>query len=185
MTANARQIEGEPTAARRALATDPASSRAWWFLGTLAVLRNPQGASLTPTVIELTAPPGGSPPRHVHHRADDNFLLLEGEVVVRCGGRTLAARPGAYVALPAGVEHTFRVVSPGPARMLLVHADDEFLRFIQAVGTPTADLRIPPPGANDITRQELIAAGEAHNFSIVGEPLAEADARAVLAGASA
>jgi mannose-6-phosphate isomerase-like protein (cupin superfamily) len=178
MTATASQMQREAAGGARPLSTEPASSRAWWFLGTLAVLRNPEGAPLTPTVIELTVPPGGSPPRHVHHRADDNFLLLEGEVAVRCGGRMLAARPGTYVALPAGVDHTFRVVSPGPARMLLVHADDEFLRFIAAVGTPTTELTIPPPGANDLTREELIKAGERHRFSIVGPPLDEAEADA-------
>ena len=46
-------------AAVRELSTDPATSRAWWFLGTLAVLRNPQGAPRIPAVIELTVPAGG------------------------------------------------------------------------------------------------------------------------------
>src|SRR5690348_8615577 len=41
------------------LSTEPESSRAWWFLGTLAVLRNPRGAPPCPTIIELTVPPGG------------------------------------------------------------------------------------------------------------------------------
>ena len=155
----------------RELATEPATSRAWWFLGTLAVLRNPEGAPLSPTVIELTVPPGGSPPRHVHEKADDNFLLLEGEVVVRCGERSLTARPGAYVAMPAGVEHTFRVTGETPARMLLVHENDDFLKFIQAVGAPTTDLRVPPPGANDLDREALTRAGAAHDLRIVGPPL--------------
>src|SRR6185437_10128892 len=121
----------------RDLSTEPQSSRAWWFLGTLAVLRNPDGAPRCPTIIELTVPPGGSPPRHVHDTLDDNFLLLEGEVVVRCGERTFVARPGTYVTLPHGVDHTFRVTSAMPARMLLLHASDEFLRFIEAAGIPT------------------------------------------------
>src|SRR4051812_17622886 len=91
------------------LATTSKSSRAWWFLGTLAVLRNPIGAPQSPAVIELTVPPGGSPPRHLHEELDDSFLLLDGEVVVRCGTDTILARPGTYVVLPHGVEHTFRV----------------------------------------------------------------------------
>src|SRR6185437_10802265 len=100
------------------LLTEPGAGRAWWFLGTLAVLRNPDGAPRTPTVIELTVPPGGSPPCHVHDTLDDSFLLLDGEIVVRCGGQTVLARPGSYVALPAWVEHTFCVTSSDAARML-------------------------------------------------------------------
>jgi len=79
-------VAGAATA--RHLSSEPPTSRAWWFLGTLAVLRNPQGAPRTPAVIELTVPPGGSPPRHFHEALDDAFLLLEGEVVVRSGPAT-------------------------------------------------------------------------------------------------
>lgn len=157
----------------RALSTEAGHGRAWWFLGTLAVLRNPDGAPATPTVIELTIPPGGSPPLHVHDTLDDSFLLLEGEVFVRCGERTLVARPGTYVVLPAGVEHTFRVTSTVAAKMLLVHARDDFLAFIEAVGTPTGDLRVPPPDTDDFDREALIRAGAAHDVRIVGPTLNE------------
>jgi quercetin dioxygenase-like cupin family protein len=155
----------------RALATEPGTGQAWWSLGTLAVLRNPEGAPRSPTVIELTVPPGGSPPRHVHDALDDSFFLVDGEVLVRCGERTLTARPGDYVVLPAGVEHTFRVTGPGPARMLLIHERDDFLRFIEAVGTPTQDLRVPPPGANDLDREALIRVAAEHDVRIVGPSL--------------
>jgi quercetin dioxygenase-like cupin family protein len=155
------------------LSTEPESSRAWWFLGTLAVLRNPRGAPRCPTIIELTVPPGGSPPRHVHDTLDDNFLLLEGEVVVRCGERTIIARPGTYVTLPHGVAHTFRVSSAAPARMLLLHASDEFLGFIEAAGTPTNERRLPPVGEHDLSRDVLIRLAAEHDVRIIGAPLAE------------
>ena len=162
---------GETKAAGRALSTEPGSGRAWWFLGTLAVLRNPDGAPRTPTIIELTIPSGGSPPLHVHKNLDDSFLLLDGEIAVRCGDQRIVAHPGSYVVLPAGVEHTFRVVSAGPARMLLVHAADDFLGFIEAVGTPTQALTLPPAGMYDLNREELIRIGAEHDLSIVGPPL--------------
>ncbi len=82
------------TSAQRHLFSEPDTSRAWWFLGTLAVLRNPEGAPRTPAVIELTVPPGGSPPRHVHEVLDDAFLVLDGEVVVRCGEQTIVGPAG-------------------------------------------------------------------------------------------
>ena len=117
--------------AERSIATEPGGGRAWWFLGTLAVLRNPDGAPRSPTVIELMIPPGGSPPCHIHGNLDDSFFLLDGEVVVRCGERTIVARAGSYVVLPAGVKHTFRVTSAKPARMLLIHAAADFLCFVR------------------------------------------------------
>lgn len=58
---------------------------------------------------------------------------------MRCGEQAFAVGPGAYVALPHGVPHTFRVVGDEPAVMLQVHADDSFLRFIRAAGRPAAD----------------------------------------------
>jgi catechol 2,3-dioxygenase-like lactoylglutathione lyase family enzyme/quercetin dioxygenase-like cupin family protein len=161
----------------RRIASEPASSPAWWFLGTLAVLRNPQGAPRTPAVIELTIPPGGSPPRHVHAASDDSFLLLDGEVVVRCGDQMLRADPGTYVVMPQGVEHTFRVTSATPARTLLVHADDSFLRFVEALGTPTDDRRLPPPGELDLDQDTLMRASADHGAPMVGPPLDEDDAR--------
>jgi quercetin dioxygenase-like cupin family protein/catechol 2,3-dioxygenase-like lactoylglutathione lyase family enzyme len=165
------------------LVSEPAASRAWWFLGTLAVLRNPVGASRTPAVVELTVPPGGSPPQHVHESLDDSFLILDGEVVVRCGEQTFVARPGAYVALPHGVPHTFRVTSASPARMLLVHADDSFLQFVEALGTPASEHVLPPPGQDDLDLDTVMRASAAHGAPVVGAPLQEAEARAMLGGA--
>lgn len=164
----------------RQIATEPDTSRAWWFLGTLAVLRNPVGAPRTPTVIELTVPPGGSPPQHVHEVLDDAFLLLEGEVVVRCGEERLVARPGTYAVLPHGIEHTFRVTSPTPARMLLVHADDSFLQFIETIGTPTNEHRLPPADEPDPDVETVVRISAEHGARIVGRSLEENEARSVL-----
>lgn len=169
--------DGPVTPAERQISSEPDTSRAWWFLGTLAVLRNPEGTPRTPAVIELTVPPGGSPPRHVHHELEDSFLLLDGEMVVRCGQQTIVAKPGTYVVVPRGAEHTFRVTSPGPARMLLVHADDSFLQLIEAAGTPTRELRLPPEGEFDVDLETLVRLNEEHDSHIVGPSLEEDEAR--------
>jgi quercetin dioxygenase-like cupin family protein/catechol 2,3-dioxygenase-like lactoylglutathione lyase family enzyme len=166
----------------REIATERDSSRAWWFLGSLALLRNPEGAPRTPAVIELTVPPGGSPPLHVHESLDDSFLLLEGELVLRCGEQTRLARAGTYVVLPRGVEHTFRVTSSAPARLLLVHANDSFLRFVESVGTPTTERRLPPAGTHDVDLETLMRAGAEHGAPMVGPSLEEEEARAYAGG---
>jgi mannose-6-phosphate isomerase-like protein (cupin superfamily) len=164
----------------RQVSSEPETSRAWWFLGTLAVLRNPLGAPRTPAVIELTVPAGGSPPRHIHHGVDDSFLLLDGEVVLRCGDRTVTARPGTYVSVPAGAEHTFRVMGTSPARMLLVHADDSFLGLIEAAGSPAPRLELPPPGEADVDLDTLVRLNAEHDSQIVGPSLEAGEAEAAL-----
>lgn len=168
----------------RQVASEPTTSPAWWFLGTLAVLRNPAGAPRVPAVMELTVPPGGSPPLHVHEQLDDSFLLLDGELVIRCGEQTLVARPGAYVVLPHGIPHTFRVTSGTPARMLLVHGDDSFLSFVEALGTPASEHVLPPAGEVDLDLDALMRASAEHGAPMVGPSLEDDEARAVLAGAS-
>jgi quercetin dioxygenase-like cupin family protein len=178
MNTPASQASPDTKAVTRALSSDPGAGQAWWFLGTLAVLRNPSGAPRTPAVIELTIPSGGSPPLHVHKSLDDSFLLLEGEVLVRCGDQRIVAHPGSYVVLPAGIEHTFRVTSECPARMLLVHADDHFLDFIEAVGTPTHELRLPSASQHDLSREALIRIGAEHDLSIIGPPLEDSESSA-------
>ena len=167
--------------AERSVTSERHASRAWRFLGTLAVLRNPEGAPRVPAVIELTIPPGGSPPLHLHDTLDDSFMVLEGEVVVRCGARTIIGRPGTYVTLPKGVPHTFRVTSEGPAHLLSVHADDSFLAFIEEVGTPTDEHSLPPDAEHDHhDRDALAAAGKRHDLQIVGPPLQDEEARSFL-----
>ncbi|HEU5035215.1 MAG TPA: cupin domain-containing protein [Mycobacteriales bacterium] len=168
-------VDSSERAVARQWSTEPETSRAWWFLGTLAVLRNPDGAPRTPAVIELTVPPGGSPPRHFHEELDDAFLLLEGEVVVWSGGETVVARPGTYVVVPHGTEHSFRVTSQTPAKLLLVHDGDSFLQFIESTGTPTADLRIPPTGESDVDLDTIVRISAEHGAPIVGPSLDEVD----------
>jgi mannose-6-phosphate isomerase-like protein (cupin superfamily)/catechol 2,3-dioxygenase-like lactoylglutathione lyase family enzyme len=168
----------------REIYTEAGAGRAWWFLGTLAVLRNPPGAPRTPAVIELTVPPGGSPREHVHHSLDDSFLLLDGELAVRCGDQRFVARPGAYVVLPHGVPHTFRVTSAVPARMLLVHGDDSFLNFVAAIGTPTAQHTLPPEGADQPDPYAVERATAEHGAEMIGFSLEEDEAREILRDAT-
>lgn len=170
-----------PVAAQKAgLATEPDTSEAWWFLDTMVVLRNPQGAPRFPLVMELIVPPGGSPPRHVHQELNDAFFLLEGEVVLSVGEETIVARPGTYAVVPVGRDHTFRVTSRTPARMLQIHDDDSFLRMIQAGGVPAAEHRLPPAGQVNLDLEALSRIVEEHDSHVVGGSLEADEARAAL-----
>ncbi len=69
--------------------------------------------------------------------------------------------------------------------MLQVHNDDSFLALIEAVGTPTRELRLPPTGEFDLDLDSLVRLNAEHDSRIVGPSLEEDEARAFLDGANA
>jgi catechol 2,3-dioxygenase-like lactoylglutathione lyase family enzyme len=64
--------------------------------------------------------------------------------------------------------------------MLLVHDDDSFLKFIESVGTPTTEHRIPAAGEFDVDGDTIVRVSAEHGAPIVGPSLEEADARSYL-----
>jgi mannose-6-phosphate isomerase-like protein (cupin superfamily) len=174
----------DATAAGPAATTPPGAQRtaagegdACWFFDSLMVVRANQPGQ--PVIIEATVAPGGGAPLHVHTDLDDSFYLA-----MRCGEQAFTVSPGGYVALPHGVPHTFRVVGDEPAVMLQVHADDSFLRFIEAVGQPAASRTLPAglPGTDlDTAFQAAAQTGQ----PVIGPPMSEEEAAAIAAGARA
>ncbi len=75
----------------------------WWF-GALAEIKASAadtGGQLT--IIEVTSHPGTEAPLHVHHRDDEAFWILEGDVTFEVGGETIEASVGDYVFGPRGI----------------------------------------------------------------------------------
>ena len=46
------------------------------------------------TIMEALLPPGGGPPPHVHHREDEGFLVMSGEVTFYLGEKTIQLKAG-------------------------------------------------------------------------------------------
>src|SRR3954447_21091683 len=57
---------------------------------------------------EVSVPPGGGNPPHIHRREEETFYMQEGALTVQVGGETLTALPGDMVCLPRGVAHCFQ-----------------------------------------------------------------------------
>src|SRR5215470_17057680 len=57
---------------------------------------------------DVSVPPGGGPPPHVHDREDETFYLLQGALTVWVGDQTIYASPGDCAHLPRGIVHSFR-----------------------------------------------------------------------------
>ena len=77
--------------------------------------------------------PGGGPPLHVHHDADETFLVEEGRYRFRCGEDDLEAGPGAVVFIPRGEPHTFLNIGDGQGRFRCVMTPGGFEGFFPAV----------------------------------------------------
>src|SRR5262249_53287055 len=96
--------------AGRAVALGPGEGEAIWFLHSRMTVKATAdetngGFGLVETVI----PPGFSPPLHIHHREDESFYVLEGELTMRCGDREFRASAGSFFFLPRDVPHSFVV----------------------------------------------------------------------------
>jgi steroid delta-isomerase-like uncharacterized protein len=99
-------------------------------------------------------PPGFASPYHTHHREDEAFYVIEGEISVVCDGKWLKTGPGAYVFGPRGIPHGFKVTGSTPARMLLLCAPGGFEHFVLEQKTPITE----PPSPPDMAKLMELAA---------------------------
>jgi quercetin dioxygenase-like cupin family protein len=152
------------------------SQRRWLFLGVLIDVLTEPGAPVT--VAEGILPEGASPPAHLHAALDDSFYVLDGHMVIHCGDDVRQAGPGSWVQFPAGIPHTFRVLR-GPARILMVHANDSFLAAVRQIGRPASDTDVPDTMQGP-TIEELDRALAAHGITNVGPPMEQAEAEGLL-----
>jgi mannose-6-phosphate isomerase-like protein (cupin superfamily) len=150
--------------------------RRWLFLGVLIDVLTHPGAPVT--VAHAVLPEGASPPAHLHDTLDDSFYILDGRMVIHCGDDVWQAGPGSWVQFPARVPHTFRVLG-GPARILMVHADDSFLAAVRQIGRPATGTDVPE-ATQDPAREELDRALAAHGITNVGPPMEQAEAEGLL-----
>ena len=150
--------------------------RRWLFLGVLIDVLTEPGAPVT--VAQAVVPEGASPPAHVHAALDDSFYILDGRMVLHCGDDVWQAGPGSWVQFPAGIPHTFRVLG-GPARILMVHADDSFLAAVRQIGRPATETDFTEI-TQDLTIEELDRAFATHGITNVGPPMEQAEAERLL-----
>ena len=59
-------------------------------------------------------------PWHVHHKDDEAWYVLEGQLRVRVGADEVAVSAGSSAFVPRGTAHTYWNPGPGPTRYLLI-----------------------------------------------------------------
>ncbi len=86
---------------------------------------------------------GGEPMRHIHHREDECFFVLEGQISVTVGQETFIAPAGTLVYLPQGIPHGF-FADTNEAAFLNFIAPGGFEEYFRELSTPVASLTLPP-----------------------------------------
>jgi quercetin dioxygenase-like cupin family protein len=132
-----------------------------WWGETLAVIKA-TGADTggRMAIIEISEPPGAEAPLHVHHREDEAFWVLDGEVTFEVGDVTVTATEGDFAFGPRDVPHRYRV-GPAGCRMLFIVTPAGFEDLVRLISVPAETPTLPPdpkepPGLEDLG--ETIAA---------------------------
>lgn len=135
---------------------DGGEARWWW--GNLAVLKL-TGADTNGglTVVEVTMGPARMTPPHVHHRKEETFLVLEGQLTFHIGEQEIAAGPGDLVVGPRDIPHRFQAGSDG-ARVLFLLTPSGLEGLIREQSVPATERTLPPTGA--VPPPDLAAMGE-------------------------
>jgi mannose-6-phosphate isomerase-like protein (cupin superfamily) len=101
-------------------------------------------------------PPEFGPPLHIHRDCAEAFYVLEGEYRMYVGERQQSCPPGTFVYVPRDTPHTFKVISPGPGRKLVLFSPAAMLGYFeelsaaQAAGEPTVELLEAIGGRNNV-----------------------------------
>ena len=115
------------------------------------------------SITDSVSPPNSGPPRHIHHDADETFIMLNGDSEFWLDGEVVTRGPGETMFVPRGKEHTFRVVSDIPARHLVILTPGGFEGFFREMAE--GQFRIPE------NMVEIEACAKRYHLSLTGPPL--------------
>ncbi len=141
----------------------PASNTPLNWMGTQYKILQSGAKAKALGLFESLDQPGYGPPRHIHHDADETFYVLSGDVTFWQAGASTLLGPGEVISVPKGTEHTFRIVSEAPARMLTMMSPGGFEGFF--VEMARLGLRIP----DDMPK--IVEIGHQFHLSFTGPPL--------------
>jgi len=157
----------------RAIVMQPGEGEAIWFLhGRMTLKVTGEQTNGLFSLTEIVIPPGYSPPTHVHHREEESFYVLDGELTVRCGDETFSAKRGTFVSFPRDVPHCFVAEGDTPVRMLNLMTPGGGEGFFIDAGRPAPNEGLPPTGPLDI--ESLKQASVKYEATIVGPPMTPA-----------
>lgn len=134
-----------------------------WLGVRYKTILTPEESGGAMSIVDSISPAGSGPPRHVHEREDETFVLMTGECEFWMEGQIFRRKAGDSVFIPRGREHTFRVTEDGPSRHLIILTPGGFEAFFADMAK--GNFRVP----EDMER--VNAAAARHNLRFTGPPL--------------
>jgi quercetin dioxygenase-like cupin family protein len=148
-----------------------------WAMGSLfehLVSADQTGGSIAMSLV--TQPPGIATPLHRHTHEAEALFVLEGEIEYRAGETTYELTGGAFLFLPLGLPHAFRIRGDTPARFLALTTPGGLMGLYDEVGVPAAGMHLPGDGEGRSMEEEIgrwNEVGPRYGLEVVGPPLPE------------
>jgi quercetin dioxygenase-like cupin family protein len=145
------------------------SAQPLWFIDNLAYVHvDGEESGGAYSFSEIWGTHGNMPPLHVHHRDDEAFYVLDGELRLFLGNRQIVRTAGQAALAPRDVPHTYRVESDR-ARWIVINSPAGFEQFLRDAGEPAPSAELPPSG-RPFDPAELARAAAEHGIEILGPP---------------
>ena len=69
----------------------------WWGGGLATIKATGKETGGLYSIVEVLEPHGAAAPLHVHHKEDEAFYIVEGEMTFYVGEETYKAAPGSFI----------------------------------------------------------------------------------------
>ena len=155
----------------KAVSTGPELARregeALIWMGELTLLRmTGEQSGGRYSMAEVFVTPAGLVPLHVHHREDEAFYVLDGDLTIHIGDATHEAKAGSFVFGPRDVPHRYVVNSP-TARLLMIFSPAGFEGFIRGTSVPAGSLTPPAPGEVEADFDRVLVCADAYGAEVL------------------
>jgi quercetin dioxygenase-like cupin family protein len=111
---------------------------------------------------------GGAPPLHIHHREDETFYVIAGEITFFVGGQRIEATAGDFVFAPKDTPHAFLITSDR-AEYLTTFFPAGVEQFFAEVA-PRVMPGEPAPSPSEPDPAEFARIAASYGIEIVGPP---------------
>lgn len=135
-----------------------------WLLTFLATGEDTKGQF---AMMEQVTRKGNVPPRHIHHREDETFYVVEGEMTFAVGDRVIEATAGTMVFAPRDIAHSFTIDSE-QVRILVMVTPAGAEAFFKECSVPAPSMTLPP--ATELSYgeiQKMMALAPKYGFEFV------------------
>jgi quercetin dioxygenase-like cupin family protein len=118
------------------------------------------------SIHDNTIPPGSPGPRpHLHRHHEEVFYVLEGELTVRIGPRTITAPAGSFVVVPQGIVHQPANLGAQPTRVLLIFSPAGMDRFFEEAAEGRMPLQAAPTDPAVLEKLEAFTEKYGYEFA--------------------